>query len=93
VLIYRFEILDRLPALLQEFLNWNVPTLMNSNIGAKKVYAEQYRHVRGKLRLPKEFVTSLYDDKMMRHFYTEAERQRLYLKWTEPELKALVGDP
>ena len=88
VLIYRFEILDRLPGLLQTFLNWNVPTLMNSNIGAKKTYAEQYRHVRENLRLPEEFVTSLYGDKMMTHFYSEAERQRLFEKWTEPELKA-----
>jgi len=88
VLIYRFEVLDRLPGLLQTFLNWNIPTLMESNIGAKKVYAEQYRQVREKLRLPKEFVTSLYGDKMMTHFYSEAERQRLFEKWTEPELKA-----
>ena len=90
VLVYRFEILDRLPALLQEFLDWDVPTLMESNIGAKKVYAEQYRHVRENLRLPEEFVTSLYGDKMMRHFYSEAERQKLLLKWAEPESKALV---
>src|SRR4029079_6169356 len=77
VLLYRFEVLDQLPRILQKFLNWNVPTLLESNIGAKKAYADQYRHVREKLRLPKEFVTSLYGDKMMRHFYSEAERQRL----------------
>lgn len=90
VLIYRFEMLSQLPRLLQTFLNWNVPTLLDSNIGAKKLYAEQYRHVRENLRLPKEFVTSLYGDKMMRHFYSEAERQRLFLKWAEPESVALV---
>lgn len=88
VLIYRFDVLDRLPALLQTFLNWNVPTLLESNIGAKKIYAEQYRHIREKLRLPKEFVTSLYSDKMMTHFYSEAERQKLFSRWAEPESKA-----
>jgi hypothetical protein len=90
VLVYRFEVLDRLPGLLQTFLNWNIPTLMESNIGAKKAYAEQYRHVRENLRLPKEFVTSLYDDKLMRHFYSEAERRKLFLKWAEPESKVVV---
>ena len=87
VLLYRFEVLEQLPGILQKFLNWNIPSLLESNIGAKKAYGDQYRHVRETLRLPKEFVTSLYGDKMMRHFYSEGERQRLFWKWAEPETK------
>lgn len=83
VLVYRFEALRSLPTLLQKFLAWDVPSLVNCNIGAEKAYAERYREVSQKLRLPKEFVRSLYEGHMMRHFYSASERERFYLKWAE----------
>jgi hypothetical protein len=85
VLVYRFDFLSALPAILQNFLCWNIPTLVNSNVGAEKAYAEQYRNARENLRLPKEFVHSLYGDKMMRHFYSHAELDRMRQRWSEVE--------
>jgi hypothetical protein len=82
VLIYRFDFLSGLPAILQNFLSWDIPALVNSNVGAEKAYAAQYHDARENLRLPKDFVQSLYSDKIMRHFYSETELHRLFQRWT-----------
>ncbi len=85
VMVYRFEILDRLPVLLREFLAWEIGELVNSNLGETKSYAEQYRFVKEHLVLPPNFVSALYACKLMRHFYSDQERQRWQAKWTETQ--------
>jgi hypothetical protein len=87
VLVYRFESMNQLPALLSQFLHLEIPALVNSNLGGSKQYADQYRSVRDQLTLPSEFVSELYDTRMMRHFYSDAERRQFLAKWTEPQLK------
>lgn len=84
VLVYRFEALNDLAGPLSQFLDWPVPALLNRNLGESKEYASQYRAVRQQLRLPPEFVASIYDAKMMRHFYSDHERREFHLKWTAP---------
>jgi hypothetical protein len=85
VLLYRFEALGQLAGLLQSFLHHPIPALVNANLGSAKPYAARYSHARQNLRLPAGFVSSLYSDKMMRHFYSESERRDLLAKWVEPE--------
>jgi hypothetical protein len=87
VLVYRFESMNQLPSLLSQFLHLEIPALVNSNLGDAKQYADQYRSVRDQLSLPLEFVTELYDTRMMRHFYSEAERRQFLAKWTQPQLQ------
>jgi Putative capsular polysaccharide synthesis protein len=87
VLVYRFESMNQLPKLLSQFLHLEIPALVNSNLGDSKQYADQYRSVRDQLSLPAEFVTELYDTRMMRHFYSGAERGQYLAKWTQPQLK------
>jgi hypothetical protein len=82
VLVYRFESLHQLPHVLGSFLSCKVPELVNCNMGAAKQYGEQYQHVREHLRLPADFVTQLYQCKMMRHFYSDHELERWQAKWT-----------
>jgi hypothetical protein len=81
VLVYRFEAMEQLPGILSGFLKLPIPALVNSNLGDSKQYAEQYRTVREQLTLPADFVTSLYDTKMMTHFYSREERQQFSSKW------------
>lgn len=85
VLLYRFETLRQLPVLLKEFLACDIPGLVNCNVGDSKPYADQYRFVKEHLRLPPDFVAGLYDDKMMRHFYSDEERARWRARRAEPE--------
>jgi hypothetical protein len=86
LLVYRFEAMDQLPALLSQFLQREIPALSNSNVGDSKQYADQYRYVRDHLTLPSDFVSALYDAKMMRHFYSAEERQQLQAKWTSQKI-------
>jgi hypothetical protein len=92
VLVYRYEALPRLPVLLKEFLDYEIPELVNCNLGESKPYAQQYRFVKEHLRLPADFVTALYDCKMMRHFYLDEERQNWRAKWTAPHRDKLAGE-
>jgi hypothetical protein len=87
VLLYRFEALEKLPAMLQEFLGSHVPTLARRNIGESKEYAEQYRAVKNELRLPPDFVHAQVNCRVMRHFYSEAERARFSSLWAEGDQK------
>ncbi len=91
VLVYRFEDVDNLPVLLEEFLGCEVPALVNCNLGESKQYAEQYRFVKEHLRLPGDFLASLYACKMMRHFYSTEERQRLLDRWADPRPEAVAA--
>jgi hypothetical protein len=83
VLVYRFESLKDLPAILTEFLNWPIPSFVNRNLGESKQYADQYQGVKNALQLPADFVRSLYQNRMMLHFYTDSEREAFYRRWVE----------
>jgi hypothetical protein len=83
VLLYRFEALHGLPDVLRQFLGHEIPALVNRNVGSSKPYAEQYGSIKERLKLPSDFVASLYNGKMMRHFYSDEERRHLQNKWAE----------
>ena len=82
VLIYRFGVLEQLPILLKKFLGCEIPALAQCNLGQSKAYADHYRFIKEHLRLPPDFVWTVHDCKMMRHFYSDAERQNWRAKWT-----------
>jgi hypothetical protein len=93
VLVYRFEAFERLRTLLAKFLHRNIPRLVNFDLGEAKEYGVQYHSVRKALKLPPEFVASLYDCRMMRHFYSENERDRWHARWTGLDLEQSLGEP
>jgi hypothetical protein len=88
VLLYRFEALPRLPAMLTEFFGIAVPPLVNRNLGTAKEYAERYRFVKEHLRLPADFVSARCGIRLVRHFYSEAERRAVEERWSEREADA-----
>jgi hypothetical protein len=81
VLLYRFEELPRLAPVLEQFLGCKVPALENRNFGANKEYGEVYRAVRNAITLPLDFVDRTLDSRVMRQFYSPAERALLRQKW------------
>jgi len=86
-LVYRYEAIERLPRILGEFLDWEVPGVITRNVGSAKGYRSAYEGVRKQMRMPIDFVTNQCNSKMMRHFYSESERRKLIERWAE-ELQA-----
>ncbi len=87
-LVYRFEALQRLPVMLTEFLGVPVHSAVNRNLGSVKDYATAYERAKQTLKLPREFVQAQCHCRMMRHFYSQAERQRFEEHWSAgPELQ------
>ena len=82
VLLYRFEQLPRLGPILERFLGCKVPELVNRNFGTCKEYAKVYQEARDSLTLPPAFVDRMLNSRLMRHFYSEADREALKQKWT-----------
>ena len=83
VLVYRFEALSKLPAMLEDFLGVRISHIAERNRGAAKHYAQQYGYVKTHLRLPGSFLLHQYGSKMMTHFYSALERRQFYRKWVE----------
>lgn len=82
-LVYRFETLDQLPAMLRQFLGCEMAAMLVRNLASSKPYAQAYRHAKELVRLPPAFVAEQCNGKMMRHFYSEEERHRFFLRWTQ----------
>jgi hypothetical protein len=81
ILVYRFENLQILGKMIEEFLGVKVPAIVNHNLSSTKNYAAQYDAVRSSLRLPAEFLEQQYSSKLAAHFYSEAERARFSMWW------------
>jgi 2-polyprenyl-3-methyl-5-hydroxy-6-metoxy-1,4-benzoquinol methylase len=91
-LVYRFENLDGLKPMLEDFLGLELPLLMHCNIGEEKSYAETYRKVKEQLRLPVEYLRSQYSTRLSQHFYTDTEREQLIQQWSSGA-RARFGKP
>jgi hypothetical protein len=85
LLLYRYEALGKVSDILREFLSCDVPAVINRNLSSSKEYSEAYRQVKEHLRLPADWVAKQCNSRMMRHFYSEQERQDLQLKWAQTE--------
>lgn len=85
LLLYRQEDLSRLAAPLAAFLDLDALQLPQRNVGEEKGYAGLYRKVMRQFRLPGNLLSSLYDTPYMRHFYSDAERERAYARWVRTD--------
>lgn len=85
LLLYRQEDLPRLEAPLADFMALPALRLQPQNVGDTKGYADVYRRVMREFRLPGNLLSTLYDTPFMRHFYSEAERERSYARWVRPD--------
>ncbi len=81
LLLYRQEDLPRMEAPLAAFFDLDTLRLPQRNVGGDKGYAELYGRVMREFRLPGNLLSSLYDTAFMRHFYSDAEREKAYARW------------
>ena len=68
---------------MRQFLSLDDFTLIDSNVGDDREYAEVYRAFR-RLPLPRTYVESVYSTKFVRHFYSEQEIEKFTRMWTAP---------
>jgi len=83
VLVYRYEALGKLAVMLSQFLGCEVPDVLVRNLASSKSYAAAYQHAKQTLHLPPAFVARQYASKMMRHFYSDEERQAFLVRWAQ----------
>lgn len=55
--------------------------LANENISSEKEYADLYKKMKKKIKLPDTYIEKMYSSKMAKHFYTEREIKAFEMKW------------
>ena len=65
-----------------KFLSIENFELVHANISSDKAYSSNYSLFKDKLKLPKSYVSEMYNSKYMRHFYTEEEINIFSSKWS-----------
>lgn len=84
LLVIRLESLAEVavPAF-QEFLGIEEFELVNSNIGAKKIYAPLYSAFKRHVAIDSGYAAKLYDSEYMRTFYSSEEISQASTQWLE----------
>jgi hypothetical protein len=82
VLLIRLENLNEcVNKAFKEFLSIDNFTLVNTNTGSSKVYAELYNKFKEKIRFSTSYLNKMYTSKYMQHFYSEEEISKFSKKW------------
>jgi len=72
----------KLEIALSEFLGELLPIqVINANIGSKKKYSALYHEFKSKIKVPKDMLDAMYQNKHTKHFYTRKEISEFYRKW------------
>jgi hypothetical protein len=77
---------------ISEYLGIEGIRLVESNVGAQKAYAQQYREFKERIRFPDAFFQTMYQSKYARHFYSDTEIGQFTRQWhgpSEPPIRAL----
>ena len=82
VLVMRLEDLDKIASeAFKDFLGIEGLSMVKSNIGNKKSYADIYREVLDSIRLPDSYIEEMYASKYAQYFYSEEEICTFKKKW------------
>ncbi len=84
LLVMRSEISDeqKIEAV-EKFLGIANFQLNNSNIGAKKEYAETYKFFKKQVQLPLDYINKMCDSQYFQHFYSKEEVESVRKKWID----------
>lgn len=69
-------------AALAEFLDVEPVALVQANVGAEKAYAAEYRDFKQALHFDPAYVDTLYQSKLVQHFYSAEEIAAMAARWT-----------
>ena len=84
LLVMRSEISDEQKIEgVEKFLGIANFQLNNSNIGAKKEYAETYKLFKEQVQLPLDYINKMCDSQYFNHFYSQEEVESVRKKWLD----------
>jgi hypothetical protein len=85
LLVIRLENLSSaFPSAIDRLLKTDSPIpLLNTNVGATKKYAHDYKRIKENIMLPEDITDIVYASKYAQHFYDEEMRKLLINKWTK----------
>ena len=66
---------------LSQFLSLDGFQLIDENISDKKDYGELYSTVRQSIKFPEDFISRIYNSKLVRHIYTDSEINQFKQRW------------
>jgi putative capsular polysaccharide synthesis protein len=81
VFLYRLDKFSSLEQPLTEFTGMNI-RLERTNVAVNKAYSRLYAAVMASLRFPAERVNRVLSSRLVTHFYTEPEIERMRERWT-----------
>jgi hypothetical protein len=82
VFVYRIEDLQRRGPDLARFLGKPELSIRPRNVGSQKWYAQKYRDFTANYKPDRDVLDTVYGSRIMRHFYSRAERTSAISKWT-----------
>ena len=82
LLLIRLEDLDQCAATaFKDFLGIDGFTLISTNVASEKIYAPLYKEFKSRIRLPEDYVNSMYNSRYARHFYSDDEIRGFCYGW------------
>lgn len=83
VLVMRLESLNNCAQeAFEEFLNIKNFTILNDNVGSKKVYAPIYKAFKSRVGIPSSYIDKLYNSEYMQYFYSRDEIEQFKQQWS-----------
>lgn len=86
LLLLKVEKLNELNDVVGKFLDIDQFHLCNDNVGRKKPYRYALQEYKENFTISREMLESIYENKYVKHFYSEQERAEFYQKWTNKGL-------
>ena len=84
IMLIRLESLNNCASdAFKDFLGLDGFSVVDSNVGESKDYADLYNAFKKKLCFPEEYLEKMYSSKMVKHFYTEDEIAIFKNKWKQ----------
>lgn len=83
LLIKLEKIKDCIKDATREFLGLSDFQLINANLSSQKRYYPIYKEFLGAVKFPRNYLENIYNSKYMHHFYTNAEIEAFYRKWSQ----------
>lgn len=83
LLLMRYDLDDQLKcALIKDFLGLDDFSLVRVNTGDNKEYADSYRALIERIRIPRVYAQRMLQSRYARHFYTPGELDEIERRWT-----------
>ena len=82
VLVFRIDITDEAKEkAIQDFLSLPNFSLHNRNISSQKIYREDYRNFKNRLKLPTTYLKKMQESKFFNHFFPGKDGTKILSKW------------